>query len=395
MKGSRNLFKSVQNLTSRQLKNYHHQFRQSDKPASYPVRAMNYKDPIDDIRNYYKVLGVEKCASHSEIKNAYYHLAKQYHPDNRRTGRFEQQFNEVVEAYNVLIDDSKRNEYDKYGEIKDLKSYMKRIGENEKKRNVNERIKLRDLLEKDVSKPVGNTEVKSSYQSSEASICIDFLHSVQGLKRDFSLKVLRKCPRCCKTYLHKSQPEKCEKCQGSGIFKIQSKTHTTNKVCDLCKGQCMTQQNTCNMCDNKGFVYQNQPVYVVIPPGISDGDIINIKNPSSEIPNKTIAIRVNVLKSTKFERKGFNIHSDLAVSIPDAILGSKIKVQTIHGPVELRIPPGAESHSKITLHGKGVRTPRVIGDHIITLKVEIPKTINENVRKVLSQWNNEKKKPRR
>lgn len=391
MRSSRNLFQSVQNLSSRQFRSYHHQFRQREKPVNYPVRTMNYKDPIDDMRNYYKILGVERCASHSEIKNAYYYLAKQYHPDNRKTGRYEEQFNEIVEAYNVLIDDNKRNEYDKFGEIKDIQGYMKRIGEREKTKNINERVKLRDLLQKDLPKSRAS-EISTSLQSSEASINIEFLQSVQGMKRDFVLKILRKCPRCTKTYLHKSPPEKCKKCDGSGISKVQSKTHITNKVCDLCKGKRVTQMKTCNMCDNKGFVYQNQPVYIVIPPGISNGDIINIKNPNSEIPNKSIAVKVNVMNSTKFERKGFNIHSDLAVSIPDAILGGKVKVQTIHGMVDLRIPPGAESHSTITLHGKGIRTPRVIGDHILTLKVDIPKTINENVRKVLSQWNLEKKK---
>lgn len=392
MRSSRNLFKSFQNLMSRHFISYHHQFRLPGPPISYPVRAMNYEDPIDDVRNYYKILGVERCASHSEIKTAYYHLAKQYHPDNRKGNKFEKQFNEIVEAYNVLIDDGKRNEYDKHGKIKDLQSYMKRIGELEKTRNVNESIKLRDLLQRDMSKPAGN---EINYQSSESSITIDFLHSVLGLKRDFTVKVLKKCPKCSNSYAHKSQPERCEKCLGTGIFKTQSKTHITNKVCDLCNGKRVTQKNTCNMCDHKGFVYQNQPVYIVIPPGISHGDVINIKNPSSEIPSKTIAVRVNVLNNTKFVRKGFNIYSDLVVSIPDAILGSKVKVQTIHGPVEMRIPPGAESHSTITLHGKGIRTPRTIGDHILTVRIEIPKTINENIRKVLSQWNIDKQKSRR
>lgn len=392
MKYYRNLIKYVQNSAFRPVRRYH-QFRQLAKPVAYPVRPTDYKDPIDDMRNYYKVLGVERCASYSEIKNAYYNLAKQYHPDNRRNGKYQIQFNEINEAYNILIDDNKRNEYDKYGEIRDLQGYMKRIGERENAKNVKERIKLRDLMQ--IDKPADEVAgVSSTFQTSQATIHIDFLHSVQGLKKDFNIKVLRKCPKCYGNFLPiKNQTEKCEKCQGNGVCRIVSKTHVTKKVCDACKGKRVIQNNTCNMCDNKGFVCQNQAVYIVIPPGISDGEIINIKNPSSDIPNKTIAVKVNVKKNAKFERRGFNIHSDLAVSIPDAILGQKVKVETIHGLVDMKIPAGAESHSKVVLHGKGIRTPRVVGDHIFTLKVEIPKIINENVRKVLSQWNIEKKRP--
>lgn len=394
MKSSRNLFKSFQNLKSWLLRDYHQQYRQHAKPVSYPVRSINFKDPVDDMRNYYKILGVEKCASHSEIKHAYYHLAKQYHPDNRQGGKYEEQFKEIAEAYNVLTDDHKRNEYDRYGEIKDIEGYMKHIGEREKVKNIKEEIKLRDLLQKDIPAPPKPRapEINPSFQSSEASISIDFLHSVLGLKKDFVLKVLRKCPRCCGTYSHKSQSENCKKCDGSGICKVQASNEITNQVCDLCKGKRVTQRKTCSMCDNKGFVYQSQPVYIVIPPGIYSGDTISIKNPNTDIPHKSIAVRVNVTNNSKFERKDFNIHSDLAVSIPDAIMGAKFKVQTIHGMVEVRVPPGAESHSTITLHGKGIRTPKVIGDHILTLKVQIPKTINNSVRKVLSLWDLEIKK---
>lgn len=390
MKSSRNWFESVQILSSCQFRSYHHQFRQLAKPVNYPIRALICKDPMDVIRNYYKILGVERCSTHSEIKNAYYNLAKQYHPDNRNREKYQSHFSEIAEAYHVLIDENKRNEYDKFGEIKDIQGYMKLIGERENKRNVNEKIKLKDLMQKDFPPNPETQEVTSSYQSSEASINIDFLHSVQGLKREFVLKVLKKCPRCSGVYTYKSQPEKCEKCQGTGIFKVQTKTHITNTVCDLCLGKRVTQRNACTMCDNKGFVYQNQPVYIVVPPGTASGDIINIKSPNSETPNKTIAVKVNVMGSNKFDRKGYNIHSNLPLSIPDAILGGKVKVHTIHGSVDVRIPPGAESHSTITLHGKGIRTPRITGDHIVTLKVEIPKTINDNVRKVLSQWNFEK-----
>lgn len=391
MKNSLNL-KSVQNFASQFIvgRDLHQQLRQYAAPVNYPVRTMNFRDPVDDTRNYYKILGVEKSSSHSDIKNAYYHLAKQYHPDNRRGGKLEKQFNEIAEAYNVLIDSNKRAEYNKYGKINDIQGYMKLIGERDRAKNENERIKLKELLQKDLPiLKLGAPAVNPSFRSGEASISIDFLHSVQGLKRDFLLKVFRKCPRCCGTYSHKSETEKCKKCDGVGVFMVQTKTSPTSKSCDLCNGKCVTQKNTCAMCENKGFLYENQSVYIAIPPGIVSGDVIQIMDPNSE---KRIAVKVNVKNSNKFERKGSDIYTDLLVSIPDVILGAKFKVQTIHGLVELRIPPGAESHSTVILHGKGVRTPKVLGDHIVTLKVEIPKVINESVRKVLSLWDLEMKK---
>lgn len=392
MKNSINLLKSVQNfaIQFRIGRDLHQQLRQYVAPVNYPVRTMTFMDPVDDTRNYYKILGIEKSSSHSEIKNAYYNLARQYHLDNRSGGKLEKQFNGIVEAYNVLIDSNKRTEYNKYGKINDIQGYMQLIGERERAKNVNERIKLKELLQKDL--PViklGAPEVNPSFRSSEASISIDFLHSVQGLKRDFVLKLLRKCPKCCGTYSHKSETEKCKKCDGLGVFMVQTKANTSNKACDLCNGKCVTQKKTCAVCDNKGFLYQNQSVYIAIPPGVVSGDVIQIKDPNS---GKTIAVKVIVKNSSKFERKGCDIYTDLLVTIPDVILGAKFKVQTIHGLVDLKIPPGAESHSTVTLHGKGVRTPKVLGDHIVTLKVEIPKVINESVRKVLSLWDLEMKK---
>lgn len=345
MKTSTNLFKLIQNSTFRLLRqslpfdrlwfrDHHQQNRKNATSFSYPYRAMT--------------------------------LVKRYPTGNSRVGKLGQQYKEIG-------DDSRRNEYEKCDEI-------------------NEKIKLKNLLQKDrpTLKP-GAPYVKPSFQSSEASVNIDFLHSVKGIKRDFVLKVLRKCPKCRGTFSHKSKSEKCKKCDGSGVFMVQSNTRIANRICDLCQGKCVTSKNSCNMCYNKGFIYHNEPVHIAIPAGISNGDIITIKSPNSETPKKTIAVRVNVMNTTKYERRGFDIHSDLPITIPDAILGAKLKVNTIHGTVDLRIPPGVESHSKITLYGKGVRTPKSIGDHIVTLKVDIPKTIGKNVRKLLTSWDFEVK----
>lgn len=392
MKTSLNLLKLGQNLTLNILREYHHSFRQKITPTTYPVSTINIRTPIDNIRGYQRILGLDKIPVHSEIKEAYYNLVKQNLPENRREIQLNERYKEILEAYN------KGKEHDKNSEIKNIRSHTNPVGSERqltKTVSLYENIKLRDLMKKDLPrlKP-GAPEVNPSFQCSEASINIDFLHSVVGLKRDFVLKVLRKCGKCCGTYSHKSQLEKCKKCDGLGLFRVQTKTHIANKTCDICKGKRHTTKTNCSKCNNKGFVYENQPVHIAIPAGVLNGDVITIKNPNSDLLNANIAVKINVRNSSKFRRDGFNIHSDLILSIPDAVLGTRCKVQTIHGYVDLRIPPGVDSHSKITLYGKGVRTLSSIGDHIVTLKIEIPKTVNENVRKILSMWDNlEIKKP--
>ncbi|KAI8120831.1 hypothetical protein FF38_01425 [Lucilia cuprina] len=340
---------------------------------------------------YYKVLGVPKNASLQQIKAAYYALAKRYHPDLLNYENAPQQvskrFQEISNAYNVLTDESTRLEYDETGECHTEESFFNKVSKSGNKFLNTTTNKLKQFMgfsEENAVLNAARNEVTAQINTNlEQKLDITFIESVHGVKRNIEFSYLKKCPSCngkSQRLVGRTNSELCRKCNGSGQLSKKTATYTSLTVCDQCQGKRYINRNQCELCDSRGFVQEATRVTVHVPAGVKTGDVISVENPQTK---QHINYRLQVKESDYYKRVGNNILTERYLNLTEAILGGTIKVRGIYETFEVKIEPGTESHTKITLKGRGIRTRDNVGDHIVTIKVRIPRQLSMKQRQLI------------
>lgn len=356
-----------------------------------------------DKRDYYEVLGVSKDAGENEIKKAYRGLAKKYHPDmNPGDAEAEAKFKEINEAYAVLSDADKRSKYDQFGHAAfdpsqggtgftasdfDFGDIFSSIfgsgfggfggfgGTTERRRN----------------SPARGGDVNQS-------VIITFEEAAFGCKREISYGRVIKCSDCDGTGAEKgTSPETCDKCHGTGQVTTTQRTPfgmmQTQHACDKCRGTGKIIKNPCGNCRGTGYIKITRKIEVSIPAGIDDGQRIALRGEGDEGrnggPAGDLIISVGVKAHKVFERDGFDIYCDVPVTFAEATLGAKIKVPTLTGNVEYDMPEGTETGTSFTLRGQGIQNvnyPSRKGDLHFTVTIEVPKNLNSQQKKLLSEF---------
>lgn len=216
----------------------------------------------------------------------------------------------------------------------------------------------------------------------ETTVRLTFLQSIRGTTKELNVKVIQRCPEC--TGIVKSSMKKNSEtnrtCNGTDI---QSTTNTHRAPCKAYPGSHYLAQHTCAECGGRGIVLVNKLIDVGIPPGVNSGDVIKVPHPGK---NQQIAIRVQVTKSDQFDRVDNDLFSNLSISLSQAVLGGVAKVKGIFDDHEIFLEPGTESGTRIRLVGKGVRTNSGVGDHILTVRVKIPKTLTTKQRALMTAF---------
>ena len=353
-----------------------------------------------DKRDYYEVLGVDKSASPDEIKKAYRKLAKKYHPDlnpNDKEGA-EAKFKEATEAYEVLSDSQKKQQYDQFGhtafdqtagggyggygggfgdfDMGDIFSSFFGGGFGGQRQNPNAPRRGRDL----------------GY-----NIDLTFEEACFGAEREISINHLEKCSECGGTGAEKgTTPTTCPTCNGTGQVRTVQRTPLGNfqssRPCDTCGGKGTINKNPCSHCGGNGNMRKNKKVRVKIPAGIDNGQQVYVRGEGDAGTNGGAAgdliLNVWVRNHKLFVRQGYDILCDYPISFVQATLGAEIQVPTIDGKVSYSIPEGTQSGTVFRLKGKGVQrlnsTQR--GDQYVTIKVEIPKGLSESQKDLLRQF---------
>ena len=353
-----------------------------------------------DKRDYYEVLGVDKSASPDEIKKAYRKLAKKYHPDlnpNDKEGA-EAKFKEATEAYEVLSDSQKKQQYDQFGhaafdqtagggyggygggfgdfDMGDIFSSFFGGGFGGQRQNPNAPRRGRDL----------------GY-----NIDLTFEEACFGAEREISINHLEKCSECGGTGAEKgTTPTTCPTCNGTGQVRTVQRTPLGNfqssRPCDTCGGKGTINKNPCSHCGGNGNMRKNKKVRVKIPAGIDNGQQVYVRGEGDAGTNGGAAgdliLNVRVRNHKLFVRQGYDILCDYPISFVQATLGAEIQVPTIDGKVSYSIPEGTQSGTVFRLKGKGVQrlnsTQR--GDQYVTIKVEIPKGLSESQKDLLRQF---------
>jgi len=368
-------------------------------------------------RDYYDVLGVSKDASENDIKLAYRRLAKKYHPDlNKKDPDATEKFKEVQEAYEVLSDSQKRNQYDRFGF--DGVSI-----------NIDEIFSggipgIDEIFRSFFGEDFGfggfgsfgrRARTARTYQKRrvrggdiEDFLDITFEDSIFGKKKEITIKRMVPCDECEGSGAESpSNIKDCPQCRGSGQVTYRRQTIMGTIIqqtaCSRCSGEGNIITKKCKVCKGEKVLPESKKIKVSLPPGIENGIHLKVQG-AGHIPTRNaipgeLYIRINIQEENTFYRKNDDIYSDIHIDFITAILGDKIKVKTFDHKNKqiidefLKIPPGTQSNTEFRFKKRGVPHlyDRDRGDHYIRVIVEIPKEISEEQKLLLQRYKEHEK----
>ncbi|HSX07317.1 MAG TPA: molecular chaperone DnaJ [Candidatus Saccharimonadales bacterium] len=357
-------------------------------------------------RDYYEVLGIAKDASADEIKKAFRRLAVQYHPD--KEGGNETKFKEINEAYEVLKDPSKRQRYDQFGHAGvgssaagDGNPFGAGFnGFGGQGQNVNfdfGDLGLGDIFESFFGGQGGNRgRGPARGRDVETRVEVSFEEAIFGAERTLELNLEAICTHCKGTTAEPGYELKtCDTCGGHGQVTQVVRTIFGNiqqaSVCPKCHGKGKIPEKPCSVCNGKGTTRQAQSITLKIPAGIDDGATIRLREHGEAIaggPKGDLYVGVRVKAHKKFTRESDLILSEEHIGMASAALGTEIDVETVDGPIRMKIPAGTQSGTDFKLSGHGV--PHLRGNgrgaHIVTVIVDTPQNLSREQRAALEQF---------
>jgi len=360
-------------------------------------------------RDYYEVLGVSKGASDDEIKKAYRKLAKQYHPDlNPGDKTAEAKFKDANEAYEVLSDSDKKARYDQYGHA-GVDPNFGAGGFGGGFGDFGGFGDLGDILGSMFGGGFGgfggfgggrqNPNAPRKGATIQANLTISFEEAAKGCKKKVNITKVEKCDECGGNGCAKgSSPVTCTTCGGRGQVNVQQRTPfgvmSTTKQCTACAGKGKTIPNPCQKCRGSGAVAKPQTVEIDVPAGIDDRQALNVRgggNPGvNGGPTGDLRVNINVRPHPFFERDGFNVWCEVAVTYAQAALGDTLYIPTLDGKVKYELPSGTQPGEIFRFKGRGINqlNGRGKGDQFVKIVVEVPKNLSNKQKDLLKEFDN-------
>ena len=349
-------------------------------------------------KNPYDVLGVDKNASDDDIRKAFRKLSKKYHPDLNKAPDAEAKFKEVNAAYELLKDPQKRAQYDQYGSA-GMNGGQGGFG-GFGGAGGDQFGGFEDIFSQFFGGGgAARQNPNAPRQGSDLQYRMDltFEEGVFGKKTNISYNREEECSTCggsgAKPGTH---PETCSKCHGSGYVEVDRQTPLgrmrTRVVCDVCNGTGKEIKDKCNICHGSGKVNEKHELKVTVPAGIEDGQQMRLDGQgeagTNGGPYGDLYIVFHVAPSKEFRRDGSTIYASVNISFPQATLGDEIKVNTVHGPVQLTIPSGTQTGTTFRLRGKGapVLNSKSIGDEKVTVNIVTPRKLSSEQRSALKKF---------
>ena len=373
-------------------------------------------------KDYYEILGVSKSASGDEIKRAFRKKAHEHHPD-KGNGNADK-FKEVNEAYQVLSDDQKRQQYDQYGQTFDQ---AQRNGGGFGGQAGNpfggfsagggspfggdfSGFGAQGGVDFDLGDIFGDIFGGQQQQSArrnrgidlEMGLTLSFEEAVFGAEKSVTLEKQDICKTCGGSgAAPDSKVVTCPKCHGQGQIRTQRRTIFGNiassVACDRCQGTGKIPEVACKTCGGNGHFRQQKTISVKIPAGVDNGQRIRIVGEGevgyrgSQAGDLYLVIQVRPQK--QFVRDGVNLKVETPVSFTQAALGTKINLETLDGKIELKIPSGTQSGTVLKVKGKGVphiNSPSKRGDLLVTVRVIVPQKLSKKEKELLRQLASER-----
>lgn len=347
-------------------------------------------------RDYYEILGVDKAATLQEIKKAYRKLVRQYHPDLNSDGKnAEAKFKEVKEAYDVLSDPQRRQQYDQFGHAaEDIGQGANGFG-GAGSRGFGG---FEDIFESffggmQQRRPQGPQ--RGGDLRYDLGITLE--EAADGLKTEIEVDRAETCSKCDGTGAAPgSAPAACSACGGSGQQQYVRSTafgrFVNVKTCEVCRGEGEIIKDKCPSCRGEGRIMRRREIKISIPPGVDTGSKLRVSGEgeagSRGGPPGDLYVVINIKAHELFKRRGDDLFREIFISFTQAALGAKIDVPVLGGEVVLRIPEGTQTGSSFRLKGKGMPRLRGFGrgDLHIKVNIDVPRRLNVKQRKALREF---------
>jgi molecular chaperone DnaJ len=358
-------------------------------------------------RDYYEVLGVGKNASADEIKKAFRKAAIEHHPDK---GGDETKFKEINEAYEVLKDTDKRKRYDQFGHAgvggnaggNPFEGFGG-FGNGQEVHFDFGDLGLGDIFSSFFGGQAGpQSRRQSRGRDVETNVEITFEQAVFGTEVELNLNLDDTCEHCKGNRTEPGYELKtCDTCKGSGQVVNVTRTVFGNiqqaSICPKCSGRGKVPEKLCSVCSGKGTQRKVQNITLKIPAGIDDGNIIRLHERGEAIadgPKGNLYVNIRVKPHKKFTREGDLILSEEKIGMVEAALGTQIEVDTVDGPVTMKIPAGTQSGTdfKLSNHGVPHAKTKTRGAHIVTVTVETPTKLTKKQQEILREFNSSQKR---
>lgn len=365
-------------------------------------------------KDYYELLGVEEKATADEIKKAYRKLAKQHHPDaNPGNPKAADRFKEIGEAYGVLSDAEKRKQYDQMRRLGAFGGFG-RTGSSSRPGSTAaggyhadpgfsyEDLQggfgnISDLFSSlfDLGKKTAQGARKrgpEKGQNVEYVVEIPFLTAALGGRVGVEVAITEDCATCGGDGAKPgTQHRTCSECGGSGNVAFGQGGFAVKRPCPACFGRGKIPEEPCASCQGKGTVRQRRKIQINVPTGVETGSKVRLSGQGERGrgggPAGDLVITFKVESHRFFRRDGLDIHVTVPINIVQATLGSKVRVNTIHGKkVVLKIPQGTQTGTRFRVRGQGIRKGERSGDQYVEVKVEVPDKLSDEEQRAMEEF---------
>ena len=354
-------------------------------------------------RDYYEVLGVSKGASEDEIKKAYRKIAIKYHPDrNPGDKEAEEKFKEAAEAYDVLHDPQKRQQYDQFGFDGPMGGGFGGFG--------GASMNMDDIFSMfgDIFGGRGFGGFGGAHRAHQQHRGSDLRLKVRltleeintGVTKKFKVRKDVPCEHCHGTGAEDSSgTTQCPTCHGSGVI-----SHTTQSifgmmqtqgVCPTCGGEGVVIKNKCRQCSGEGVVKGEEVVEIKIPAGVAEGMVVNVPGKGNagrhNGSNGDIQVFIEEEPHELFVRDGNDLVYNLLLDFPTAALGGEVEIPTIEGSkLRIKVDSGTQPGKTMRLRGKGLPAVQGYGsgkgDLVVNISVYVPKTLSREEKEALERF---------
>ncbi len=354
-------------------------------------------------KDYYEILGISKNAAKEEIKKAYKKLAMKYHPDVSKEKNAAEKFKEISEAYAVLSDDEKRQQYDTFGSDAFSRTYSQEdIFRGFDFEDIfGDLFGGNDIFNMFFGGRGGHRTRRRTGANVRYDLEISFEEAAFGADKTIEVEKNEKCEACDGTGAKDGETTTCPDCHGSGVFRRTQRTpfgiFSQSTTCRSCGGEGEVVKEACPKCYGQGFIVKKKKITIKIPGGIDTGHTLRLSGegePARGGPNGDMFVMIHVKPHKLFQRDEDDIYFEFPISFSQAVLGDEIEIPTLKGKAKLKIPPGTQSETVFRLKGEGIKNihDHGKGDQYVKVKLRTPTSLSKKEKELFEELSKSDKK---
>ena len=345
----------------------------------------------------YTLLGLSPAASAAEIKRAFRRLSRRYHPDiNPGDKAAESLYRKISEAYETLTDPERRRSYDSAGAQPSDSggATFEFTGFDFSAAAHGSQAATFTELFAEVLHPVGPPPDRGRPQQGadiHAAVTVPFEDAMRGVTRQVVVVRQDVCASCRGAGVVRAREGRCAPCQGSGKVRWARGHMVFTKSCAACEGTGRQRTERCAACAGHGLHVRSEAVPVAVPAGIHDGTRLRVAERGHAgrhgARGGDLYVTVHVQPDAVFRRQGDDLCVVIPIGVHDAVLGTRVDVPSLEGPVKLRIPPGTQAGQRFRLRDRGAPTaPGGRGDLLIEVRIVLPQVVDERGKELMREF---------